>query len=109
MIGESCIATAPCSTANLGPGYDVFGLALDALEDKVKISRRISPSAGGKININNSDQSIPSKAESNSAGLVVKKMMQDFEISDSIEIEIIKVCHQAMVLAAVLLRQQLLR
>jgi len=90
VIAESCIATAPCSTANLGPGYDVFGLALDALEDKVKISRRISPSAGGKINIKNSDQSIPSKAESNSAGLVVKKMMQDFEISDSTEIEIIK-------------------
>lgn len=89
MIAESCIATAPCSTANLGPGYDVFGLALDALEDKVKISR-ISPSARGKINIKNSDQSIPSKAESNSAGLVVKKMMQDFEISDSTEIEIIK-------------------
>ena len=89
MIAESCIAAAPCSTANLGPGYDVFGLALDALEDKVKISKK-SPGDGGKISITNSDQSIPSMAESNSAGLVVKKMMQDFEISDSTEIEIIK-------------------
>src|SRR5918996_4029500 len=85
---KSCSAAAPCSTANLGPGYDVFGLALDALEDKVKVSR-ISPD-GGKITIKNSDQAIPSMPESNSAGLVVKKMMQDFEISDSIEIEIIK-------------------
>lgn len=89
MIAESCIAAAPCSTANLGPGYDVFGLALDALEDKVKISKK-SPGYGGKISITNSDQSIPSMVESNSAGLVIKKMMQDFEISDSIEIEIIK-------------------
>lgn len=89
MIAESCIAAAPCSTANLGPGYDVFGLALDALEDKVKVSKK-SPGDGGKISITNSDQSIPSMAESNSAGLVVKKMMQDFEISDSTEIEIIK-------------------
>ena len=89
MIAESCSAAAPCSTANLGPGYDVFGLALDALEDKVKISKK-SPGDGGKISITNSDQSIPSMAESNSAGLVVKKMMQDFEISDSTEIEIIK-------------------
>ena len=89
MIAESCSAAAPCSTANLGPGYDVFGLALDALEDKVKISKK-SPRDGGKISITNSDQSIPSMAESNSAGLVVKKMMQDFEISDSTEIEIIK-------------------
>jgi homoserine kinase len=85
---KSCSAAAPCSTANLGPGYDVFGLALDALEDKVKVSR-ISPD-GGKITIKNSDQAIPSMPESNSAGLVVKKMMQDFEISDSIEIEVTK-------------------
>jgi homoserine kinase len=88
VIVESSIAAAPCSTANLGPGYDVFGLALDALEDKVKISR-IDPD-GGRIRIKNSDQSIPPMAESNSAGLVVKKMMQDFEISDSTEIEITK-------------------
>jgi homoserine kinase len=85
---KSCSAAAPCSTANLGPGYDVFGLALDALEDKVKVSRT-SP-GGGRITIKNSDQAIPSMPESNSAGLVVKKMMQDFEISDSTEIEVTK-------------------
>jgi homoserine kinase len=85
---KSCSAAAPCSTANLGPGYDVFGLALDALEDKVKVSR-IYPDVG-RITIKNSDQAIPSMVESNSAGLVVKKMMQDFEISDSTEIEITK-------------------
>jgi homoserine kinase len=66
----------------------VFGLALDALEDRVKISK--IPLGGGRINIKNSDQGIPSKPESNSAGLVVKKMMQDFEISDSTEIEVTK-------------------
>ncbi len=32
---HECIASAPSSTANLGPGYDVFGLGLDALEDIV--------------------------------------------------------------------------
>jgi homoserine kinase len=85
---KSCSAAAPCSTANLGPGYDVFGLALDALEDKVKVSRTYP--GGGRITIKNSDQAIPSMPESNSAGLVVKKMMQDFEISDSTEIEITK-------------------
>ena len=30
---HECITSAPSSTANLGPGYDVFGLGLDALED----------------------------------------------------------------------------
>ena len=86
---KSCSAAAPCSTANLGPGYDVFGLALDALEDKVKVSRTY-PDGNGRITIKNSDQAIPSMPESNSAGLVVKKMMQDFEISDSTEIEVTK-------------------
>lgn len=88
MTMKSCSAAAPCSTANLGPGYDVFGLALDALEDKVKVSRTYPD--GGRITIKNSDQAIPSMPESNSAGLVVKKMMQDFEISDSTEIEVTK-------------------
>jgi homoserine kinase len=85
---RSSSAAAPCSTANLGPGYDVFGLALNALEDKVKASR-IRP-GGRRLIIKNTDQAIPSKPELNSAGLVVKKIMQDFEISDSIEIEITK-------------------
>ncbi len=85
---KTCSAAAPCSTANLGPGYDVFGLALDALEDKVKVSRTYP--GGGRITIKNSDQAIPSMPESNSAGLVVKKMMQDFGISDSTEIEVTK-------------------
>jgi homoserine kinase len=67
----------------------VFGLALDAFEDKVKVSRT-SSDGEGRITIKNSDQAIPSTPESNSAGLVVKKMMHDFEISDSTEIEVTK-------------------
>ncbi len=86
---NSCSAAAPCSTANLGPGYDVFGLALDAFEDKVKVSRATSDGEG-RISIKNSDQAIPSTPESNSAGLVAKKMMQDFGISYNTEIEVTK-------------------
>jgi homoserine kinase len=86
---NSCSAAAPCSTANLGPGYDVFGLALDAFEDKVKVSRA-SSDGEGRISIKNSDQAIPSTPESNSAGLVAKKMMQDFGISYNTEIEVTK-------------------
>ena len=84
---KSSTAYAPCSTANLGPGYDVFGLALDALEDRVRISKA---QGGGTITIKSSDQAIPSAAEFNSAGLVVKSMMRDFGIRDSIEIRVTK-------------------
>lgn len=89
MTMKSCSAAAPCSTANLGPGYDVFGLALDAFEDKVKVSRA-SSDGEGRISIKNSDQAIPSTPESNSAGLVAKKMMQEFGISYNTEIEVTK-------------------
>ena len=37
MEHRQVTATAPSSTANLGPGFDVFGLSLEAFEDKVTI------------------------------------------------------------------------
>ena len=88
-IKKSVTAVAPCSTANLGPGYDVFGLALDALEDRVKITR--SP-AGARISIrliDNRDR-IPLEPEANSAGRVVGKIARDFAIGDSLAVEIKK-------------------
>lgn len=84
MVMKTCTATAPCSTANLGPGYDVFGLALDALEDRVRIAKA---GAGGRISIKMSgNDSIPTAAESNSAGRVIAKMAQDFRINDSLDV-----------------------
>ncbi len=88
MPSNSYTAMAPCSTANLGPGYDVFGLALDALDDKVKVTRLSSDRE--RITIKTNDKTIPVRPELNSAGLVVKKMMRDFEIYDSVDIEITK-------------------
>ncbi len=89
---KSCTAAAPCSTANLGPGYDVFGLALDALEDKVRISRALSHDGDGKITIRISKNglAIPEVAEYNSAGLVIRKMMSDFSVRDNLDVKIIK-------------------
>ena len=36
---KSVKVRTPSSTANLGPGFDVFGLALDAFYDEVTVSR----------------------------------------------------------------------
>lgn len=88
MAVKSCAAVAPSSTANLGPGYDVFGLALDALYDKVTI--RKAAGKEGRITIKMSDDAIPAAPESNSAGLVIKKMMQDFGINDNLEVVVKK-------------------
>ena len=105
----SCTATASSSTANLGPGYDVFGLGLDAFEDIVKITttkkkkkKTTSNRSNEKqITIKMSEESssksegvggiiIPSNPEDNSAGLVVKRMAEEFHIDYDLHIDIVK-------------------
>ncbi|MEO9319068.1 MAG: homoserine kinase [Nitrososphaera sp.] len=76
MRFRTCTARAPCSTANLGPGYDVFGLALDALEDRVTITATESH-RGLKISIAGLAGEISTDPEQNSAGLVVARMASD--------------------------------
>ena len=75
---------APSSTANLGPGFDVFGLAIDAFHDEITLSKIKS----GITII--TDDSIPINPENNTAGLVVKNMKKRFKIKDGIEIKIKK-------------------
>ena len=81
---QSVRVRAPSSTANLGPGFDVFGLALDAFYDQVKISKK-----GNGIKIISSDP-IPINPQKNTAGLVAKKMAKKFKIKTGFEIKIKK-------------------
>jgi homoserine kinase len=81
---QSIIARAPCSTANLGPGFDVFGLALDAYYDEIQLTKQ-----GNKITIESSG-SIPLEPEKNTAGLVIKEMSKKFKIKSGLRIKIKK-------------------
>ena len=81
---KSVTVRAPCSTANLGPGFDVFGLALDAFYDKVTVTKK-----GKGISIKTQDD-IPHKPEHNTAGLVAKEMKKKCKIPGGIEITIKK-------------------
>jgi len=82
---NSVKATAPSSTANLGPGFDVFGLAIDAFFDEITLTKKKQ----NGITIVTEDN-IPTNPDSNTAGLVVKNMMKEFKIKDGIEIRIKK-------------------
>ena len=75
---------APSSTANLGPGFDVFGLAIDAFYDTITLTKTEKG-----ITIITDDQ-IPTNPENNTAGLVVKNMKKKFRIKKGIEIRIKK-------------------
>ena len=81
---KSVTVRAPCSTANLGPGFDVFGLALDAFYDEVTVTKK-----GKGITIVSSDN-IPLDPKKNTAGLVAESMMKEVGISDGVEIKIKK-------------------
>src|SRR2546422_1038075 len=81
---ESVKVRAPCSTANLGPGFDVFGLALDAYYDEIQLRKK-----GEGITIESSDH-IPLQPAKNSAGLVIKEMTKKFRIKSGISMKIKK-------------------
>lgn len=75
---------APSSTANLGPGFDVFGLAVDAFYDEVTLTK----TKKGITIV--TDDNVPTNPENNTAGLVVKNMKKKFKIQDGVEIKIKK-------------------
>ena len=81
---KSVTVHAPCSTANLGPGFDVFGLALDAFYDEVTVTKKVKG-----ITILSSDD-IPLKPEQNTAGLVAKAIIKKEKLRGGVEIKIKK-------------------
>lgn len=98
--------SAPASTANLGPGFDVFGLAIDAYSDEVELvleddkSDSYSDSSGSTPSIDSltievhgssmKAEHIPEAAEHNSAGLALLSMMKAYNIRDRIRVRVNK-------------------
>jgi homoserine kinase len=80
--------TAPCTTANLGPGFDVFALALEAFRDTV----RIQTSPGGvTLEIAGPySAGVPADPELNTAGLVAKELLNRRVTDTGVKIRIEK-------------------
>jgi len=81
---KSVKVIAPSSTANLGPGFDVFGLALDAFFDQITLTKKNK----GLVII--TSDNIPTNVNQNTAGIVIKAMKKKFKIKSGIEIKIKK-------------------
>jgi homoserine kinase len=84
-MASKITVVAPSSTANLGPGFDVFGLAVNAFYDEVTLTKKKTK----KVSIVTEDD-IPTNPDKNTAGLVVKNMIKKFKTKDGIEIKIKK-------------------
>jgi len=101
---NSVTARAPSSTANLGPGFDVFGLALDAFYDEVQLTKQ---KHGISII---TDDSIPVSPRKNTTGLVVEYMKKkNSELKVEFKLESKKVCRLVLEWEVVQHLQQLLQ
>jgi homoserine kinase len=80
---------APASIANLGPGFDVFGIALDGIGDYVNVKRVNEPGVHVVVKGFEADQ-IPVKAQLNSAGAVMQAALDRFVEPDGVKMEIVK-------------------
>lgn len=79
---------SPATSANLGPGYDIFGLALSEPYDIITLSKSeegISISLRGE----GADR-IPEDVDRNTAGVVAREIIKDFDIEGGVKIEIEK-------------------
>lgn len=78
-------AFAPATIANVGPGYDFLGFAIDGLGDKVTVTKTSKP--GVTItSITGDDGKLPMETIGNSASVVALKMLEDIEAEFGLEL-----------------------
>jgi len=79
---------APASSANLGPGFDVFGIALEQPNDQVTLT---AISEGVKIQVSGMGaKTISLTPEKNTAGRVAESMIKDFKLKTGLQIHVEK-------------------
>jgi homoserine kinase len=89
MLPKPVTVKAPATSANLGPGFDVFGLALENPFDTVTLT----PIAASVIKIQVNGllaATISTLPEKNTAGIVAKNILNHFKINNGLEIKIQK-------------------
>ncbi len=89
MVFSIVEAIAPATSANLGAGFDVFGVALDALSDRVLVER----TEGRKIEIEvegEGSESIPRGPGKNTAGIVANELLKLSREKIGLRIRILK-------------------
>jgi len=89
---KSIKVIAPGTAANVGPGFDVFAIALkqpyDILEVEVK--------ENGGIELEVSGYSVPTEPRKNTGGYVALRMIESFKIKDGLRIKLQKNIPPAM-------------
>lgn len=79
---------SPATSANVGPGYDIFALALKEPYDEITIE--LTDKGKIEIEISGDAQHIPTEPEDNTAGLAVLELMKRRRIMNGVKIIIDK-------------------
>jgi len=79
---------APATTANVGPGYDIFSMALAKPYDEIEVS--INNTKNIRIEIAGDTQNIPVKVSDNTAGLALIELFKRKKLSAGISLKIHK-------------------
>lgn len=88
-IGHAVTATAPATVANLGPGFDLLGLALSGLGDLV--TARLTPGAGVSVaRIEGDGGRLPQEPAENTAAIAARATLARAGVSAGVELELVK-------------------
>lgn len=82
--------SAPASSGNVGPGFDVFGLALQSPRDTVEVTRLAGEPAVKITSILGDEGRLPLDASKNTAGLAALEVLKQLQKrGDSFQIEMV--------------------
>ena len=82
---------APASSANLGPGFDAFGVALERPTDRVRLRAKPSSSSRPSVKITKvTGLKVPSSESENGAGVVCLEMAKRLGVKKDLELELEK-------------------
>lgn len=82
------ILRSPATTANVGPGYDIFAMALKEPADEITVE--LNNTGKIEIAVQGDSQNIPANPEDNTAGLAVLELMKRRRIIEGVKITINK-------------------
>ena len=85
---KKVVIRAPATSANVGPGYDIFALALDNPFDEVELT--LNDSEAVTIEIENNTQNIPTDPADNTAGIAALGLLKHIGYEGGLHIRIVK-------------------
>jgi homoserine kinase len=82
-VSDRYRATAPATVANIGPGFDVLGLALDGPCDEVTAEAMLVPEGGHQarvtlVDVTGDGGALPRDAEKNCVGAAARSVLERF-------------------------------